>query len=122
MLLEGHDDLEKIAAFLEEIAPDRICLSIPTRPPGGRERVRPAGGVELARALERLPRAPRAELMTHEPGTASVATVEELLAVLAVHPLRASHVAPALARDPRVRRVAHGGTTFLALRQPGAEG
>ena len=112
MLLDGFDDLDNVAAFLNEIEPDRVCVSVPTRPPGVRH-VRAADGVALARALELLP---RAELMTHDPGAACVRTREELLAVLAVHPLREDTVDRALIDDSRVRRVEHLGATFLALR------
>jgi wyosine [tRNA(Phe)-imidazoG37] synthetase (radical SAM superfamily) len=112
MLLDGYDDLENVAAFLKEIEPDRVCLSVPTRPPGERA-IRAAGGIQLARALELIP---RAELMTDDPGAADVHTTAELLAVLAVHPLREDKVDPALIDERRVRRVDHAGTSFLTLR------
>ncbi len=112
MLLDGFDDLDNVAAFLREIEPDRVCLSVPTRPPGERD-VRAANGATLARALELIP---SAELMTHDRGAACVSTTEELLAVLAVHPLREDTVDHALIDESRVRRVSHAGTTFLALR------
>jgi len=112
MLLDGYDDLENVAAFLREIEPDRVCVSVPTRPPGGRH-VRAADGVQLACALELIP---NAELMTEDPGAADVHSAEELLAVLAVHPLREDKVDRALIDETRVRRVEHAGTTFLTLR------
>lgn len=111
MLLDRFDDLENVAAFLNEIAPDRICISVPTRPPAI-EGVHAANGKRLARALELIP---NAELMTDEPGAAFVRTAEELLAVLAVHPLRAETVDPALIEETKIRRVEHAGTTFLTL-------
>jgi wyosine [tRNA(Phe)-imidazoG37] synthetase (radical SAM superfamily) len=114
MLLDDFDDLENVAQFIAEIGPDRVCISIPTRPPGGGS-VRGADGVRLARALELIP---NAEMMTHEPGSALVTTTEELLDVLAVHPLREDRIDPALIDDQRIKRVVHSGTTFLALRGP----
>ena len=111
MLLDGFDDLENVAAFLREIAPDRVCVSVPTRPPS-ESYVRAANGVQLSRALELIP---NAQLMTHERGGAFVRTMNELLAVLAVHPLREDTVDPSLIDETRVRRVSHGGTTFLTL-------
>lgn len=112
MLLDAYDDLENIARFITEIAPDRVCISVPTRPPGGAS-VGGADGVRLARAMELIP---NAELMTHEPGSAFVTTVDELLDVLAVHPLREDRIDPSLIDERRVKRVTHSGTTFLALR------
>lgn len=111
MLLEAFDDLENVAAFLAEIAPHRVCISVPTRPPGVRH-IRAADGVQLARALELIP---NAELMTEDAASAFVHTTEELLDVLAVHPLREDTVDPALVDLRRMRRVAHIGTTFLTL-------
>jgi wyosine [tRNA(Phe)-imidazoG37] synthetase (radical SAM superfamily) len=108
----GFDDLENVAAFIGEIAPDRVCISIPTRPPAD-PAIHAADGVRLARALELLP---AAELMTHDPGAASVQSADELLAVLAVHPLREETVEPSLIDERRIRRIAHAGDTFLTLR------
>jgi wyosine [tRNA(Phe)-imidazoG37] synthetase (radical SAM superfamily) len=117
MLVRGErgdrfDDLENVAAFIGEITPDRICISVPTRPPAD-PAIRAADGVRLARALELLP---TAELMTHDPGTACVQSTDELLAVLAVHPLREETVEPDLIDERRIRRIAHAGEMFLTLR------
>jgi wyosine [tRNA(Phe)-imidazoG37] synthetase (radical SAM superfamily) len=109
---ESFDDLENVAAFIREIAPDRICISVPTRPPAS-EAIQAADGAQLARALELLP---TAELMIEDPGAACVETVDQLLAVLAVHPLREETVDRSLIDESRVRRIPHAGTTFLALR------
>lgn len=111
MLIDGIDDLDNVAAFVRELEPDRVCISVPTRPPASAH-IRAAGGIQLARALELIP---NAELMTHEPGAAAVRTKDELLAVLAVHPLREDTVDPSLIDDREIRRVPHAGTTFLTL-------
>jgi wyosine [tRNA(Phe)-imidazoG37] synthetase (radical SAM superfamily) len=112
MLLDGFDDLSNVAATLGALQPERICLSVPTRPPT-EAGVRAADGAVLARALELIP---AGELMTRDPGSASVRTTEELLAVLAVHPIREDTVDRALIDDRRMRRVEHAGTTFLCVR------
>jgi wyosine [tRNA(Phe)-imidazoG37] synthetase (radical SAM superfamily) len=115
MLVEGRgrfDDLENVAAFIREIEPDRVCISVPTRPPAT-PGIRAADGIRLARALELLP---NAELMTEDPGAACVQTTDELLAVLAVHPLREETVDHALIDESRIRRIPHASSTFLTLR------
>lgn len=109
---DGFDDLENVAAFIGEIAPDRVCISVPTRPPADLA-IHAADGLRLARALELLP---TAELMTHDPGAACVQTTDELLSVLAVHPLRAETVEPDLIDESRIRRIEHAGDVFLTLR------
>ena len=110
MLLEGFTPVP--AAFLAEIRPHRVFLSVPTRPPAD-PRVRAASELTLARAAALIP---NAEVMTQDPGTALVRSRDELLAVLAVHPLRERSVDPSLIDWTRVERVEHDGDAFLRMK------
>jgi len=77
MLVEGFES--DVTPFLRELAPQRACLSVPTRPCGVR-----AG----------KPVAPWPYEVIGDVKDAPVHTAEELLAVLAVHPIREDAVPP----------------------------
>jgi wyosine [tRNA(Phe)-imidazoG37] synthetase (radical SAM superfamily) len=78
MLLDGLES--DVSSFVTDLAPGRACLSIPTRPSG----VRPASPEVIARASASMPFAE----VIGDVKDAPVHTAEELLAVLAVHPIR----------------------------------
>jgi wyosine [tRNA(Phe)-imidazoG37] synthetase (radical SAM superfamily) len=132
MLVAGVNDspgaLAATAGLLAELRPERCFLTVPTRPPA-EPWVRPPDGRTLARALEIVSaRCPAVELLAApEPGSFDRTgdPVEDLLAILAVHPMRES-----VARDfleagselaaldrllaaKRVERVEFGGEAFL---------
>lgn len=75
MLVDGYDS--DVSAFVRELAPQRACVARPVRPC----EVRPAGEPD------------------GDVTDAPVHTAEELLAVLAVHPIREKAVPPALVAE-----------------------
>jgi hypothetical protein len=91
MLVDGLES--DVVPLVRELAPQRACLSIPTRPCGVR-----AG----------KPVAPWPYEILGDVEDAPVRTAEELLAVLAVHPIRESAVPPEivnkLINDGAIRR------------------
>ncbi|MGZ5444145.1 MAG: radical SAM protein [Thermoanaerobaculia bacterium] len=108
MLLDGYES--DVSCFLRELAPRRACLSIPTRPSG----VRPAGAEAIARASAAMPFAE----VIGDVMDAPVHTAEELLAVLAVHPIREdavpAEVVSRLIASAEIKRIDHTGAKFLA--------
>jgi wyosine [tRNA(Phe)-imidazoG37] synthetase (radical SAM superfamily) len=95
MLLEGintgQEQAERLANFLQRLAPDRVSLSIPTRPTADGS-VRAAGGEAPNRIYQTVSRIGLSvELLTGYEGDAFASTgnfIEDLLAITAVHPLR----------------------------------
>lgn len=138
MLVRGVNDaaecIEAVTDFLEEIAPARAYLGIPTRPPANPD-VQPPHDVALVRAHEIMKaRLPHVELLHgHEDGafTPSGEPAEGLPGILAVHPMREAAVRKYLERsgadwsvveqlthDGRVARVEYRGETFFVRRSP----
>jgi wyosine [tRNA(Phe)-imidazoG37] synthetase (radical SAM superfamily) len=139
MLIRDVNDsdaaIDATAAFLERLAPRVAYLAAPTRPPA-EPWVRPPSESVLNRAFQCfVERLPRVELLTGFEGTAFGTTgdpAENLLAVAAVHPLRADAAEALLARagaDPRLlerlvaedrlRPVRYLGRTFYVRRLRG---
>lgn len=135
MLVAGMNDdeanLEGVAAFLEWMAPHCAYVTAPTRPPA-EPWVRPPDEKAIARAYAILSaKVPHVAVLTSEgPGRFTHAgdPAEDLLAILAVHPMREEavrafleeaggdgEVAVRLVRDGRVRRVDYRGASFLVL-------
>lgn len=99
MLIAGVNDDEKaayeLAAFLGELGPAKAYLAVPTRPPADR-RVRPADDEAIVRAHAILSqRVPVELLVSHEQGSFGRTgdPIDDLMAILAVHPMRADAVA-----------------------------
>ncbi len=139
MLVHGFNDaelhLEKLAAFLERVAPARAFLAVPTRPPAVAS-VRPPSSEALVRAYRIFSdRLPRVELLAKpeegsfghggDPG-------EDLLSILAVHPMREEVARGYLAEvgmDPalldelvqaeRIERIGYRDQTFVVARLEG---
>ena len=105
MLVEGFnnsdDDILPLAAFLGQVKPARSYLSIPTRPPAVDD-IQPASEDSLVRAYDTLAATvPHVELLTGFEGTGFAPTGEartDLLAITAVHPMRADQVEALLER------------------------
>ncbi|MGZ4960006.1 MAG: hypothetical protein ACXV7J_12170 [Methylomonas sp.] len=95
MLLEGintgHDSVERLAAFLQKLAPDKVYLAIPTRPTADSS-VRAPGAETVNRIYHIVSRViPDVELLTGYEGDAFASSgnfAEDLLAITAVHPMR----------------------------------
>jgi wyosine [tRNA(Phe)-imidazoG37] synthetase (radical SAM superfamily) len=112
MLLNGVNDgeaeLRATASFIGALSPNRAYLAVPTRPPA-ESWVRPPSAVSLARASEVFrARTGRVELLAGYEGDAFAATGdprEDLLAIMAVHPMRQEAVARFLRRSGRSRRL-----------------
>jgi wyosine [tRNA(Phe)-imidazoG37] synthetase (radical SAM superfamily) len=136
MLVEGvndsTDDLRPLAAFLERVAPAKAYLSIPTRPPAV-EGVRPATEEALVQAYEALTATlPHVELLTGYEGTEFASSGDaraDLLAITAVHPMRADQVQTLLdrcgatwdvvewlTRQGSLKEVAYGNQRFYVRR------
>lgn len=134
MLVRGVNDdaesMEKVAGFLAELKPHRVCLSVPTRPPAD-SRVQPPDREAALRTwaifssrvehVEFLPTAAEDHFVT----TGDVAS--DLLAALSVHPMteaailndmgataEASRVVDELVAAGKLVRVPYGGSVFLA--------
>jgi wyosine [tRNA(Phe)-imidazoG37] synthetase (radical SAM superfamily) len=131
-LNDDADSVAGVAEFLSGIAPARAYLAVPTRPPAS-SGVFPPDESMLVRAYEIMQaRLPRVEILAaDETGTFTHTgdPVEDLLAILAVHPMREAavlaylHDAGAdpllpdrLIRDDRVARVSYRGETFFVRR------
>jgi len=105
MLVEGMndsaDDVTSLAAFLGRLEPSRSYISIPTRPPAVAGTRPPAEDV-IVRAYELLAGSvDRVELLTGFEGSTFSATGDasaDLLAITAVHPMRADQVEALLDR------------------------
>jgi wyosine [tRNA(Phe)-imidazoG37] synthetase (radical SAM superfamily) len=98
---DSIDDLQPLATFLARVAPARAYVSIPTRPPAV-EGVLPATEEALVRAYEALSTSvPHVELLTGYEGTEFASSGDaraDLLAITAVHPMRADQVQTLLDR------------------------
>jgi len=98
---DSDDDLRPLAAYLGQLKPARAYLSIPTRPPAVAG-VQPASEESLVRAYEMLFSAvPQVELLTGYEGTEFASTGDaraDVLAITAVHPMRADQVETLLDR------------------------
>lgn len=136
MLVDGINDdpgnVEAVAAFLERVAPHRAYLAVPIRPPADAS-VRPPDEAALVRAHEIVSRrVPSVELMlTGETGLFDRTgdPTEDLLAILAVHPMRDEEVSDyleeagadwnlvdRLVRTGHVAAVEYRGALFLVRR------
>jgi wyosine [tRNA(Phe)-imidazoG37] synthetase (radical SAM superfamily) len=95
MLLEGintaDDSIERLAAFLQKLAPDKVYLAIPTRPTADSS-VRGPSAETLNRIYQTVSGImPDIELLTGYEGDVFASTgnfTEDLLAITAVHPMR----------------------------------
>jgi len=95
MLLEGintaDDSIERLTAFLQKLAPDKVYLAIPTRPTTDSS-VCSASAETLNRIYQCVSRImPDVELLAGYEGDAFASTgnfIEDLLAITAVHPMR----------------------------------
>jgi len=100
-LNDSPDDLESLAAFLGMLKPSRSYLSIPTRPPAVAETPPPTEEA-LVRAYGIVSASvERVELLTGFEGATFAATGDaraDLLAITAVHPMRADQVEALLNR------------------------
>ena len=130
------DELERIAAFLAELRPNKAYIAIPTRPPAEKW-VRPASeeAINLAYQLfsERLG-SDRVEYLIGYEGNAFASTgnvVEDILSITAVHPMREEalkellernnadwDVIESLLKDGRLIRLNYRGDTFYMRALP----
>jgi wyosine [tRNA(Phe)-imidazoG37] synthetase (radical SAM superfamily) len=142
MLVSGINDSERavaeVTAFLASIRPSRVCLAVPVRPPADAG-VRPPASEALLRACRMMRQAlPSVELLVSGEEGAFGTTgdaAEDLLAILAVHPMREESARRYLAdagvswelverllREGRIARLEFLGRTFLARRSAGTPG
>ena len=130
------DELERIAAFLAELRPNKAYIAIPTRPPAEKW-VGPASEetINLAYQLfsERLG-SDRVEYLIGYEGNAFASTgnvVEDILSITAVHPMREEalkellernnadwDVIESLLKDGRLIRLNYRGDTFYMRALP----
>lgn len=127
-LNDDADSVEAVAAFLEGLAPDRSYLAVPTRPPAERT-VRPPSEESVLRAYEIVKRRlASVELLVsggEENFDRTGDPLEDLCAILAVHPMKESAVSrylseagtlpesmDALLASGRVRRAEYRGDVF----------
>jgi wyosine [tRNA(Phe)-imidazoG37] synthetase (radical SAM superfamily) len=127
-------DAEELAAFLSRLAPERAYLSAPTRPPA-EPWVQPATDRALTIFYEVLSKSlRRVELLVSDEGNEFVSTgdaEEDLLSIVAVHPMREEAVGEFLKRahtdwsrieqlleSGRLLRIEHDGTTFYTRPLP----
>ncbi len=100
-LNDGEGQLRQVAAFLAQLKPAVSYLSIPTRPPA-EEWVRPPGEAVLIRAYQLLrEKVERVEYLIGYEGNAFAGggnVQEDLLSIMAVHPMRVEAVSAFLAR------------------------
>jgi len=101
MLNDPVQDLESIAAFVDELRPAIAYLAVPTRPPA-EPWVEPASEESTNTAYQiSQARLPHVELLVGDEGNAFSSTGDaaiDLLSITAVHPLRADAVATLLAK------------------------
>jgi wyosine [tRNA(Phe)-imidazoG37] synthetase (radical SAM superfamily) len=133
MLVRGVNDgarnVERVGDFLERLAPQTAYLAVPTRPPTD-ARAQPPGPVALARACAILEKhGANVKLLAGEDVGSYAPTADpigDLLAILAVHPMRLQEVegflhSAGLGRDVvdhlvaenRAKLVRHRRQTFL---------
>lgn len=130
------DELERIAAFLAELRPNKAYIAIPTRPPAEKW-VEPASEetINLAYQLfsERLG-SDRVEYLIGYEGNAFASTgnvVEDFLSITAVHPMREEalkellernnadwDVVESLLKEGRLLRLKYRGETFYMRALP----
>jgi wyosine [tRNA(Phe)-imidazoG37] synthetase (radical SAM superfamily) len=142
MLVEGRNDTEEaltaVAAFLRRLKPEMAYISIPTRPPA-ESWVKPAGEGAVAKAFHLIDSAGvPVELLTGSEGeefTGRGSAAEDLLAIIAVHPMRRQAVetllsnsgagwpeVQALLDQGRLVETEYQGDTFYVRRFPRAGG
>jgi wyosine [tRNA(Phe)-imidazoG37] synthetase (radical SAM superfamily) len=105
MLLEGintaDDSIERLAAFLQKLVPDKVYLSIPTRPTA-ESSISAPGAETLNRIYQCVSRImPDVELFTGYEGDVFASTgnfTEDILAITAVHPMRKDAILKLLAK------------------------
>ena len=131
-LNDSDDDLKPLASFLGQVKPERSYIAIPTRPPAV-DSVEPASEDALVRAHEILAGSVgHVELLTGYEGTAFASLGDarsNLLAITAVHPMRADQVEALLdrcgatwdvvewlLRQQTLREVVYGGHRFYMRR------
>ncbi|MFO7588532.1 MAG: radical SAM protein [Gemmatimonadota bacterium] len=129
---DGPDHVEAVADLVSELSPARAWLAAPIRPPA-EPGVAPPDEASLVRAHEIFrARVGEVELLIHEPEGSfggGADPVADLLAILAVHPMRDAAVRAYLSdagADPstaerlvargRVVRVEHGGESYFCHR------
>lgn len=107
----GQEGVERLAAFLPKLAPDKAYLAVPTRPPADSS-VQAATPETLNRIYQTVHcYVPEVELLTGYEGDAFAATgnfVEDLLAITAVHPMR---------KDAVLQLIANNGSDWNAVQQ-----
>ncbi|WP_428263732.1 radical SAM protein [Haliangium sp.] len=134
MLVEDLNDsfaaVTRTAAFVARLGPKVAYLAVPTRPPADAE-ARPPGTAVLVQAYRIFcDRVPRVEVLAGPSGRAFAATGDvrdDLLGVMAVHPLERESIEEILAKDGadwkvvegllaagEVERVHYQGRTFYA--------
>jgi wyosine [tRNA(Phe)-imidazoG37] synthetase (radical SAM superfamily) len=109
-LNDGEDQLRQVADFLAQLKPAVSYLSIPTRPPA-EDWVRPPDEGVLNRAYQLFrERVERVEYLIGYEGNAFASggdVKEDLLSIMAVHPMRAEAVRAFLARAGGEWNVVH---------------
>ncbi len=139
MLVEGENDdaegMERLAAFLEGVAPARAYLAVPTRPPAV-PGVRPPSGRAVMDAYEALRRRLSGVELLTSPEDGTFAHTDDprrdLLAILAVHPmpeptarsyLEGAEADPAILDEllaaGHIERVGYRGKAFVVGRRDG---
>ncbi len=130
MLVRGvNDDVEaidRVAAFIAEISPHRVCLSLPTRPPAD-ARVEAPDEAAVVRAYATFAaRIAGVELLTAVARDVFVKTgdpIADLVSTVSVHPMRQDDlvrdgvplsVIDEVVAAGRIARVEHSGKIFLA--------
>jgi wyosine [tRNA(Phe)-imidazoG37] synthetase (radical SAM superfamily) len=130
MLIGGVNDdveaLDRVAAFIAELSPRRVCLSVPTRPPAD-ARVEAPDEAAVVRAYATFAaRIPQVELLTavaHDVFVKTGDAITDLVSAVSVHPMRQDDLVrggvPLALIDEivaagRVARVEHSGKIFLA--------
>jgi wyosine [tRNA(Phe)-imidazoG37] synthetase (radical SAM superfamily) len=137
-LNEGRADLRRVARVLAELHPATAYVAVPTRPPAEAEAQAPGEDAVLA-AYEILSGSlPRVELLTgdtEEDFGRTGEPAEDLLGILAVHPMLERQAREYLDRDGtrpaaldellaagRVVRVPHRGRVFVLRGRPARQG
>lgn len=133
MLVGGLNDtpaeMENVAAFAASLRPSRAFLAVPTRPPADSRVTPPSEESIVAAWVAYAAKVPHVELLRgHETGAFAPAgdALEQLLAMLAVHPMREEAVERYLADAglgaevidgpvlrERLSRVEYGDSTFV---------
>jgi len=130
MLISGVNDetreVSKIADFLAELKPARAYLAIPIRPPA--ELVNPASGQSISSAYQVFSkRLSRVEYLIDPEGndfTCTGNTADDLLSIIAVHPMREEAMTEMLNRLGAGREVAQelvDNDSVVKLRYQGKE-